>query len=1391
MRNGRTWVESAALVAGMACGFCAVAAERSTWLVALPDAPLAAHVHDRLQASDPDAGHGTIRQAFASSDAEAYLAYLDEQRSRALDRIASQIGRPARPLQVFRHVNDGMALELDADEAARVAALPGIVAVRRERTLRLHTDAGPQWIGADQLWSGSVGYPATRGEGVVIGIIDTGINPGHPSFANAGSDGFQISNPRGQKYGLCASGQAPCNNKLIGIWDFSSEGTKGIDSVGHGSHVAGIAAGNAITDALQGHTVSLALPVSGVAPHANLISYKGCNSQPIDSNSEGTCAESALVAAINQAVADQVDVINFSIGGDAHDPYALLADPSSDVHAFFYARQAGIVVAVSAGNDGPDPGTISEPANAPWVVAVANATHDRRFANSIGTFSGAANPPPPLLGLGYTSGFGPAKIVYAGDYGNALCGTGATQGVTPDGASNPFPPGTFHGEIVICDRGTYARVEKGYNVKAAGAGGYVLANAASDGASIISDDHFLPAVHLTYDDGKALKAWVASAGDHAGTIGGVVAQRAAAYGDILDASSSRGPYGFSGGIQKPDITAPGDNILSAAQTGTGLALLSGTSMASPHVAGALALLVALHPEWTPAKLESALLGTALAGSVRREDGVTPASPLDAGSGRVQLGLAARAGLYLPLAAADYFAGSGSVNNPTAHGSLSMVNRVGIESESCAGHCNFVRTVADLSSGGTWQASAVATDGALLSVSPTQFTLAQGGSQPLAIALDVSAPQLAGTWVTGRILLHKIGGGAAASDFAMSVAALAATGAPQGYQSITAHGAGGYVDLPTGGFAELPDAAFATTSLAPAQVAQLNLGVDAQSADHVYELPASGRQAVLFPARASGEVGRVFVVEITGSNASQVVLYAGIDANGNGTPQAAEQICSATYTPQTPVARCVIDLHDLPAAAGQVWAVVDVTAGNAVNSVTVSGGVAMVPEAGAPEYGNAPFIVTGPGHVAVGANFPLRLAWGGATLESNGAIAPGSYYGAILVDSAPATGGQAGYLPFAFTRVAGGDDVADALGADAARTWIVEPGESLQHAFVDLPPGMSQVIVESSLVSGSGPLQLKLVYTDFPPPSASPAIAAAPTGVVGAIQWQLDAATPEQNIGVPNSLPGRRYLVVDNLGSSRTAVAIRIRLPLSANAQAPPLRSGNYFNPQRSGHGIFLSRAAGQQVVDWYTFREDGTPTWYLAQAAAPASNVGTWSADLYRATWNGSSGKPTRVGVVTLTTTSADHAMFSWHLDGSSGSEAFQLIAAPACVGVGGGSADLSGEWYAPAQSGYGFDALVLPGQQFEAFYLYDASGSPRWVVGGAGPFAVSSTIPMLQSSGFCPVCAYQQLATQSAGSLNLAYADGSTGHLSTAITLAAPLAGQWNVDQPMIRLTGAPACVP
>jgi subtilisin family serine protease len=1376
--------------------------DRHTWLVRLQGPSLVEQVHARVAAQNLAAVEGgekpAMRRELRSSLAQDYLQQLDAARTRVLDAGGAELGRTLTPRTVYRYAGNGMALSLTDAEAAHLATLPGVLGVRRERLLHPLTDAGPQWIGADKLWNGQVaGVATTKGEGVVIGIIDTGISPTHPSFAATGQDGYAIANPRGHFYGLCASAQATCNNKLIGIYDFTDEGTKGIDSVGHGTHVAGIAAGDGMNNALKGTTVSLSRFVSGVAPHANIIMYKACKS----GTSGGTCPESDLVGALDQAIADNVDVINYSIGGDAQDAWQLLAQGNTDAAAMFDARAAGIVVVAAAGNEGPGPNSLGEPGNVPWVIGVANATHNREFANSIGGFSGAANAPPALTGAGYTAGYGPAEIVYAGNYGNALCGTGPTD-YPPTGKSNPFAPGTFNGQIVICDRGIYARVEKGYNVKLGGAGGYILANAQSDGESIVSDDHYLPAVHLGYSEGAALKAWVASSGSHRGTISGVSALLQASLGDILNSSSSRGPYGgygkiSAGGILKPDITAPGTNILSSDYQSNGLAFMTGTSMAAPNVAGAAALLVAAHPTWGPAQIESALLGTALAGSVRLQDSVTPATPLDAGTGRVQADAAVRAGLYLPLSTADFRA-----QDPSRGGNPAALNRPGIESESCPGQCSFVRTVADMSGGGVWTVSVQgATANAKITATPTQFSLAAGASQKLNIGVDVSDPHLTGTWSNARIVLHKTGGGQAATDTALTLAVLATPGNAPAFQDIATSGPGGNQSIQINGLAALPQATFTPTNLVPATASSMTLGVDSKSNDVYSTFPGTGKQFVLFanPSTSgvdAGQTGSAFIVEVAASNAVEADLYAGIDYNGDGQPSYAEQQCAKSSMSGS-AARCVIDLRN--AGPVNVWALVDIPQNNPAGTyaVALNSGIPSVNYV-IPGGVRGGFGVVGPGHANAQTGFPLRLSWGSP--GGYPAVMPGTrYYGAVLID--PLNGGsfaslgQAGFVPFALTRSAGSDDVADALEPNATRTVSLAAGETLAHQFIDVA-GQATLLVDTSYVTGSsnrGAVNFRLTRADFPASSSAAQIAAAPAATSSDAQWSLGGATTSKSVTVPVNA-GRWYVVATNADSNGADITLKLTTNLIQSVA--PVAVGSYYNPQRSGHGTFMNRAGGQQAMFWYTYLEDGTPVWYQAQAAAPAAGSGAWTAPLGRISWNGSTvGQVAIVGDVTLTPVDANGHMFSWHLFGQAGSERFVLLGADECVPFNGAPADFTGQWYAPTQSGYGMDVLAIPDSaagasfQFDAFYFYDALGQPRWAAGSSSPFQAQTQLSLNQIGGFCPLCAAVQTTPRPIGTLNANFSSASQGSYSASLNLLPPLSGSWNINQPIVRLTGSPTC--
>src|SRR5688500_1810451 len=692
------------------------------YIVLLADAPLAAYGGgvEGLAATDPTIS-GADRLDATSAASRAYLAYLEARHEAALGSIGAAIGRPVEAIFTYETVVNGLAVELSTAEANTVASLAGVTRVVPDVELELLTDNGPAWIGAPSIWSGEANGTASRGEGVVAGIIDTGINTDHPSFADIGGDGFDHTNPHGTFHGLCdpVTGAPFCNDKLIGVWDFTGLGTGPEDDNGHGSHTASTVAGNVLDAALVGPTITVERRISGVAPHANVIMYKACFTTP----AAGGCLQTGTVGSIDQAVRDGVDVINFSIGGASRDPWTDL-----NAVAFLNARRAGVFLAVSAGNDGPGAATVGSPADSPWVTAVGASTHDRKFFNSlVGMSGGGSAAPADMRGLGVTAGLETRPIVYAGDFGFPLCGDGPANEGTGEALINPFPEGTFDGEIVVCDRGTYGRVEKAQNVMEGGAGGFVLLNDEASGDSLVADAYPIPGVHLTFNQGIVLKEWLASGDGHAAAIGGMVTDVRDENGDVVASFSSRGQNPSVPGVIKPDVTAPGVDILAAFHTPIGSTgetpeynVISGTSMSSPHTAGAGALLVALHPDWSPDEIRSALMTTSLT-DVLKDDAATPADPFDFGAGRISLSGAARAGLVLDESADAYLAA-----DPAADGDPSALNIPSLASADCAGTCGWSRTLTSVADGEvTWTASVSAPAGMAVSVSPSSFTVASG------------------------------------------------------------------------------------------------------------------------------------------------------------------------------------------------------------------------------------------------------------------------------------------------------------------------------------------------------------------------------------------------------------------------------------------------------------------------------------------------------------------------------------------------------------------------------------------------------------------------------------------------------------------------------------------
>jgi subtilisin family serine protease len=755
----------AALVVSSPSATSAPAAE-ATHIVQLAEPPLALY-NGGIAGLAPTmpAARGETRLNPASAASVAYLGHLTSRQNAVKAAIDVAVGRSVAVKFRYRTAYNGLALQLTDSEAQRVAGVPGVRRVQADETRQLLTDAGPAWIGAGGIYDGSQtgGLPGTKGEGVVVGIIDTGINHDHPSFADVGGDGFNHTNPRTQHYGACAPlNPVLCNDKLIGMYDFT--GTTPFDDNAHGSHTASTVAGNVLSASLVAPTLTYTKPISGVAPHANIIAYKACTSLPAVTG----CQVSATVASIDQATLDMVSVINFSIGGASRNPWT---DPNAI--AFLGANAAGVFGSVSAGNDGPGSSTIGSPSDSPWVMSVGASTHNRSLLSQLTDMAGGAvAPPATITGKSVASGVGPASIVYAGapPYNTPLCGAGTADPTTGVGSEPAFDPGELAGKIVVCDRGTYGRVAKGQEVKNAGGIGMVLVNDAANGDSLTADMHVLPAVHISFDDGVALKAWLAGGGtNHTARITGLVENTAPANGDVMASFSSRGPNPSVPGIIKPDVTAPGVDVYAAFNTpltsvpptAPEYGIISGTSMSSPHAAGAAALLRKLKPGWTPSQLKSALMTTgfttppglgAEAHGVLKEDSATPATPFEMGGGRVELRRAARAGLLLDVSSPlDYLAA-----DPTQGGDPKTLNIASMANETCQTSCTWTRRVTNAASVPVaWTASVTNPANATLTVSPATFTLAPGAAQ----VLTITATNNGGTpnaWRFGAVTLTPPG-----------------------------------------------------------------------------------------------------------------------------------------------------------------------------------------------------------------------------------------------------------------------------------------------------------------------------------------------------------------------------------------------------------------------------------------------------------------------------------------------------------------------------------------------------------------------------------------------------------------------------------------------------------
>jgi subtilisin family serine protease len=712
------------------------------YVVQLADAPVAAYRGGvaGYQATRPGPGRKIDKK---DPSVVRYAAYL---RSRH-DAVANGVGAPR--LYDYEHSFNGFAAPLNAAQVAVLQRDPRVVSVKRDALSQVTTDNTPRFLGLDALgglWS-QLGGQGKAGEDVIIGVVDTGIWPEHPSFSGAG-----YGPPPAGWNGECRSGeqwsQRHCNNKLIGaryyekgyghfFGGLSGDYQSARDHDGHGTHTASTAGGNAGVEAsIFGRNLGL---ISGVAPRARIAAYKACW--------PGGCADTDTLAAIDAAVADGVDVINFSIG-DA-DPDFLDTD---DV-AFLFAREAGVFVAASAGNSGPGASTVDH--GGPWLTTVGASTQNRSFVGTVRLGNGQT-----FKGASVTPGLASTPLVDGAAVGSVGCLTGLN-------------PALVTGKIVLC-QGSRERAARGLAVKQAGGVGMVLYTLAEHDA-LMSDNHYLPAVHVRNSSGLAIKSYIAAAGAGAtASLSG--GSKELGGGNTMAAFSSRGPLlpseRSTGDLLKPDVTAPGVQILAGGSPvafvgapGQLFQAIGGTSMSSPHIAGVGALLKDRHPGLTPAEMQSAII-TSARQDVYKQDGTTPADPFDFGGGHVVPNRAADPGLVYPVTFDDYrgfLRSQGLCTNcfgtsPAPDTPATNLNVPSVTIRALAGTRTVKRKVKNVGAAATYTASLEAPAGVNVTVTPTSLTLAAGQEATYEVTFTSNAAVAFDEYAFGSLTWSDGGGG---------------------------------------------------------------------------------------------------------------------------------------------------------------------------------------------------------------------------------------------------------------------------------------------------------------------------------------------------------------------------------------------------------------------------------------------------------------------------------------------------------------------------------------------------------------------------------------------------------------------------------------------------------
>jgi len=629
---------------------------------------------------------------------------------------------PVKVLREYDTVLNGFGVQLNGASFDSLRAGPGVTSVEPSLTYAPTMNRSVGVINAPAAWT-AVGGVANAGAGIKVGVLDTGIDQTHPFLTDntlTPPAGFPKFDPGNQQF---------TSRKVIvaRVYFTGKPGSFTAQALqDHGTHVSGTIAGVNGTTAPANRKFPAVTGLTGVAPKAFLGNYNVFPGQI------GNATSHDIAQAIEDSVKDGMDVINMSLGGGINGFQDQLTVASNR------AAQAGVVVAIAAGNSGPGVNTVESPGQAADAITACASTNNHFFGINVtvgATTFGAA--------VGDFNAFDPGVTAQLANWNNTAAGLAngtATQACTP------LPAGTHAGKIVVIDRGTCTFSTKIRNARDAGASGaLVVNNAAGDPAAMgqdgTADQPATPAVMLARSDRGAIRS--AAAASAIATVSGTsFAEVLTNNENFLAGFSSRGPANLLD--IKPDVCAPGVNVLSSILHG-GFAMFQGTSMATPHVAGSSALLRQLHPAWTPAQIKGALVGTA-----SRDSRLATTNPQNIGGGVINLAAATSTAAVLEPATLSFRK---------------------IEPESGQSKTIAVTLTNVGSASQTFTASAAVTAGAstgvVASVSPSSVTLGVGQSATLNVTVDAAKSAASGQYF-GRLTVTPSNGGAVAAPLWVAI-----------------------------------------------------------------------------------------------------------------------------------------------------------------------------------------------------------------------------------------------------------------------------------------------------------------------------------------------------------------------------------------------------------------------------------------------------------------------------------------------------------------------------------------------------------------------------------------------------------------------------------------------